>query len=57
MEFSEEKRIDNLGRIVVPKNMRQYFKMKLNSKVKLIATENGILITPCETSNCEDKER
>lgn len=37
-----EKQIDNLGRICIPKEMRDRF--ALNDKVELIVTQDGILI-------------
>ena len=42
MNFSVEKEIDGLGRIVFPKAMREYYGMQLKSRVILVATEDGI---------------
>ena len=44
MRFTVSKKIDNLGRIVIPKEMRDYYGIKLNYEVKLVPTEEGILI-------------
>ena len=44
MFFAVEKFIDNLGRIVVPKNMRDYYGILSNEKVILIPTNEGILM-------------
>ena len=45
MEFKVEKQIDRLGRIVLPKDMRDYYKINLNDKLLLVATDKGILIS------------
>ena len=47
MIFYVEKQLDRLGRLVLPKNMRELYEMKLNEKVKLVPVKNGILITRC----------
>ena len=49
MEFVVEKTIDNLGRIVLPKSMREYYGIALNSKLIMIPTEDGILIKKQES--------
>ncbi len=49
MEFVVEKTIDNLGRIVLPKSMREYYGIALNSKLIMIPTEDGILIKKLES--------
>ena len=36
------KEVDNLGRIVIPKELRQLY--KLTSQVELVTTEAGVLI-------------
>jgi len=46
MMFSVEKEIDALGRIVLPKSMREYYGISLKDKLYLTPTEKGILITP-----------
>ena len=40
--IGELKEIDNLGRLVIPKEMRDSF--KLNEVVELVVTKDGILI-------------
>jgi len=45
MSFVTRKTVDNLGRLVIPKSMRDFY--SLHNKVDLIATEQGILITKC----------
>lgn len=44
MEFSITKTIDNLGRIVIPKELRMYYGITPADKLKIIPTEQGILI-------------
>lgn len=45
MRFTVEKVIDNLGRVVVPKYLRDYYGISANDKLMFIPTEEGILIT------------
>lgn len=45
MRFSIEKVLDNLGRIVLPKDLREYYGFAPNDKLDIIPTEVGILIT------------
>ena len=39
-----QKKIDNLGRIVLPKEIREFYCMDFDDTVEIIPTENGILI-------------
>ena len=55
MEYSIKKEIDRLGRIVVPKNMRDYYGIPLCCEVFLIPTEKGILITRFDEKSGMDK--
>ena len=57
MNFSVEKEIDGLGRIVVPKAMREYYGMQLKSRVILVATEDGILIKLSESEQEKEDNR
>lgn len=45
MNFTVEKTIDNLARIVIPKSLRDYYGITLGEKIVLVATDGGILIT------------
>lgn len=47
--FVAYKKMDNLGRIVIPKDMRRFFDIKPNQCVKMIPTDGGILIVPTKT--------
>ena len=38
------RKIDTLGRLVIPKEMRLFFQMHAQEYVEVIATEQGILI-------------
>ena len=38
------RRADSLGRIVIPKELRDFFHLGRNEPVEIIATEQGILI-------------
>ena len=44
MKYSVEKTIDGLGRVVLPKNFRDYYGISLKDKIYLIPTVDGILI-------------
>lgn len=55
MKYSVKKAIDGLGRIVVPKNMRDYYGISLYGEVILIPTEKGILITRFDEKSDIDK--
>ncbi len=50
MKFRFEKKIDNLGRIVIPKSIRDFCGIELNDELILIPCENGVLITKKEES-------
>ena len=44
MIFAIERSIEKLGRIVLPKDMRDYFNINKGDEIKIIVTEEGILI-------------
>ena len=44
MKFTVKKRVDKLGRIVLPKSMRENYGIILGDAVDLIACDEGILI-------------
>lgn len=54
MKFSAIKKIDNLGRIVIPRDIRDYYDIELNDFVKIMPTSNGILIM--KNSNEQQKD-
>ncbi|MGQ9468231.1 MAG: AbrB/MazE/SpoVT family DNA-binding domain-containing protein [Nitrososphaerales archaeon] len=41
-------RVDDKGRVVIPKNIREKAKMKKGSYVKIVVEERGIRIEPLE---------
>ena len=44
MYIGIQRKIDSLGRIVLPKDLRDFYKMQDGDTVEIIPTENGILI-------------
>ena len=44
-EVIVERTVDQLGRIVLPKDMRKMYNIDIDSKVILTATDEGIIIT------------
>ena len=44
MKFTVKKRVDKLGRIVLPKSMRENYGIMLGDAVDLIACDEGIII-------------
>ena len=55
MKFAIEKKIDGLGRIVLPKNIRACYGIGLEETLRLIPTDSGILITKKDSSNLENE--
>lgn len=45
MKFSIKRKVDNLGRITIPKDFREYYHMKKHEFVCLVDTEEGVLLT------------
>ena len=44
MDFGIHKKIDSLGRIVLPKEIRDTYQLSKVDTVEIVPTENGILI-------------
>ncbi len=44
MKFAVIKKIDTLGRVVIPIEMRKHYGIELNDKIELVPSKNGILI-------------
>lgn len=42
--FRVVRKIDKLGRIVVPKDMRDFYKIDIDTPLEIVAVEDGILI-------------
>lgn len=50
------RRIDDLGRIVIPKEIRRNYRLKEGDALEITTSREGILLTPC-SSYLEDTER
>lgn len=48
MTISIIRKIDNLGRLVLPKDYREHYGFDANERLEIIATEEGILIKKSE---------
>ena len=53
MSFSVTKRIDDLGSIVIPKELRKYYGLDVHDEVELIPIASGILIAKKDSSKGE----
>lgn len=49
------KRVDKLGRIVLPKEIRDFYKIGENDPVEILSTDMGILIKKVETDIIRQK--
>lgn len=38
------RKIDKLGRLVIPKDLRDFYHINENTPIEIVATQNGILI-------------
>ena len=56
MKYAVIKKIDNLARVVIPKEMRDYYGIKLNDCLKLVPTEEGILIVKASDDETSGKK-
>ena len=45
-DFVFKRQVDKLGRIVIPIEMRRFFGFEYGDLVKIIPTENGVLLVP-----------
>lgn len=54
-QFYYSRAIDKLGRIVVPMEFRRRYGIKQEGKVKMLPTENGILLQPDNETEEENK--
>ena len=45
------RRIDDLGRIVIPKEIRRKFKINAGEPVEIYITEECILLKPCNSAH------
>ncbi len=44
MYFAIKRCVDELGRIVLPKDMRNHYGIKMGDALEIVATEDGILL-------------
>ena len=44
MHFGIQKKVDALGRIVLPKEIRELYQIRDGDAVEIVSTENGILV-------------
>lgn len=44
--------VDNLGRIVIPKEMRTQLKWEEGTKIDIIGTDSGVLLSTHKNANC-----
>lgn len=51
--FTVKRSVDELGRIVLPRDMRDHYGVKAGDSLEVIATEDGILIKIPSGSNTE----
>lgn len=51
MEYLVQKEIDSVGRLVIPKSLRDYYKIAANDVLDLIPTKEGILIRKSNVSD------
>lgn len=49
------KKIDNLGRICIPKDLRERY--ELNCEIELIMTKDGILVRNADTSTLDTSKK
>jgi AbrB family looped-hinge helix DNA binding protein len=57
MNFTVEKTLDKLARIVIPKHMRDYYEINFGDKLQLIATSDGILVTKSKKTSEQENEQ
>ena len=58
MEIKFVRDMDELGRLVIPIDLRRYYGIQAKDKVCIIARDDGILIVPAKcTQNSEVEEK
>ena len=58
MRFIIKREIDHAGRIVIPKEIRDYYGIEPYTELDIIPTEAGILITRAvDIRKCENKHQ
>lgn len=58
MYFTIKRCVDELGRIVLPKDMRNHYGIKTGDMLEVIPAEDGVLLkVPCENDQKENRKR
>lgn len=52
MQNEVERRIDELGRIVIPKDFLNYLHVKKNSLFRITLTYDSLILEPIQEKNC-----
>ena len=56
MNFTVERKIDKLGRIVIPKDFRKALGVDIDTEVSIRLTDGVIMITPSKRENDGENE-
>ena len=48
--YNVERTVDQLGRIVIPKDMRKMFNIDVGARIVISATTNGVIVKSAENS-------
>ena len=54
-DFVAFKKMDGLGRVVIPSDFRRYYGIKADDLLKIVPTENGILIVSAKEETVSEK--
>lgn len=55
MKTGFRRKLDNLGRVTIPKEYREYFEMKKGEMVAITEVEDGVLISNPEKKKEQEK--
>ncbi len=53
-EFKEARKVDRLGRIVIPRDMRRKYQIEIDTEVVITAKKGGIFIEKAKEQNIAD---
>ena len=57
MDFAMTRKVDELGRIVLPMDYRRHYGIKPTDAIDIIPTENGILLKKHESEECNKENK